>query len=404
MEETMDSNKKHNFCIIPGRVKLSDIYIVFIGIYFFMYSIIHGTNFYQMTNISSIISSIWGFLWIGIRLLILIKVISEYQRRDWKVILLLIFSMVLSVKADGVWFTDAVWIICSLKHVDYKALLKCVFFALMMSLTCIVGLCYIGKLSDDLFFRGEGLIRHSFGYQHPNTLAIRVFELCAIFVCIMQKKLRYVHSVIFMVLTLIVKYYTDCTTAGMMLGILSLSIIFICYANNSKNRRVGLIRKFVRFCMDKMKYMVYILPVLTIVFVLKSSWLQSMAKGTLLSRIIQARLYYSKYGISLLGSRLQVNNQNKNWSLISDLYTLDNGYMYMLLGYGIIAFALFIYVEVRLFVLFARKKNYTILTVLALYAVYGFMETMLIRIDTNFTLLFIGICLWENNRKKIDDI
>lgn len=394
MEESIENNINHNSCIRTGIVKTSDIFILLIGIYFFMYSIIYGTNFYQMTKVSSIISSMWSLIWIGIKILIFIKVLAEYQRRDWKVIVLLLFSIVLSFKADGAWFTDAVWIICALKHVNYRSLLKCVFFALIMSFACIVGLCFIGKISDDTFYRGESAVRHSFGYQHPNTLAIRVFELCAIFVCIKQKRLRYVHSIVFFAVMIIVKYFTDSTSAVTMLGALAFSVLFICYANKTNNGQVNSLKKIVRFCMDKVKYIILLMPVLATIFVINSSLLKTMVSGTLLSRVIQAENYYTAYGIKVFGNVLQINNKNDNWSLISNLYTLDNAYMYMLLGYGIIAFILFLYAEVKLFLLFARKRNYEILTVLALYAIYGFMEIIFIRMDMNFTLLFIGILIW----------
>ena len=67
----------------------------------------------------------------------------------------------------------------------------------------------------------------------------------------------------------------------------------------------------------------------------------------------------------------------------------------LLLGYGIIAFIIFIYYQVKMFRLFAKEKNYITLTVMAIYAVYGFMEVVFIRVDMNFTLLFMGMILFR---------
>ncbi len=392
-------NKKTDSSHARGIVKLSDIFIVLIGIYFFVYSTIHGTNFYQMTQLNALVYSAWGLVWNMVKLLVLIKVLIEYRSRDWKVIFLIVFSILLSLKSDGSWFTDAVWIICSLKNVNYKSLLKCVFFALMMSMACIVGLCLIGKIGNEIYYRNDGIVRYSLGYQHPNTLAIRIFELCAVFVCILQGKLRYIHSVVFFIIMFFIKYVTDSTTAVLLMGLMAFLTLFICYANNSGKKKIGYLRRFVRFWIDKMKYIVIIMPILAIFIVLNSSWLRDMVDGTLLSRIEQATFYYNVYGVKLLGSKLELNNNIKNWSLYTNLYTLDNAYMYMLLGYGIIAFVLFVYAEIKMFVLFSKEKNYAILMILALYAVYGFVEVALIRIDMNFTLLFAGICLWEYKEK-----
>lgn len=402
MEGSIESNKILHLTSRIGKVKQSDIFMFLVGIYFFMYTFTHGTNVYQMTGLSSLICPAWKLMWLCIRVLILLKVIKQYKKGDEKIIALLIFSYILGFKADGAWFSDTIWLVCSLRYVNYKALLKRVFIALFMSFVCVVGLCYIGKITDDLFFRSGEIIRHSYGYMHPNTFAIRVFELCALYSCIKNERLRYYHSLIFLVIMVYVKKVTDSTTAVISLRILALTIIFVTYANNHKNRKNSLFRRFIRFCIDKLKYVIFVMPMLAIFVVIFSSTFQKVVKGTLLSRVIQARYYFYTYGINLFGNKLKINGPSESWSAVYGLYTLDNGYMYLLLGYGIIAFIIFIYYQVKMFRLFAKEKNYITLAVMAIYAVYGFMEVVFIRVDMNFTLLFMGMILWNVKKKKAD--
>jgi hypothetical protein len=124
--------------------------------------------------------------------------------------------------------------------------------------------------------------------------------------------------------------------------------------------------------------------------------------GTLGSRASQSALYFERYGITVFGSQLKINSGTTGWSAYTSLYTLDNSYLYLLLGYGLVFFVLYILGEIILFRKCAKSKNFMMMTVLALYAMYGLMETVLIRIDCNFTLIFLTYVLWRPiNKNKL---
>ena len=94
---------------------------------------------------------------------------------------------------------------------------------------------------------------------------------------------------------------------------------------------------------------------------------------------------------------MEINNGIDNYQLeISKLYTLDNGYMYLLLGYGIIAFTLFLFGNFLLSKRLIKNKMFIPLIIIFIYALYGFAETTMIRFTYNFSVIFFSYILWNN--------
>lgn len=87
------------------------------------------------------------------------------------------------------------------------------------------------------------------------------------------------------------------------------------------------------------------------------------------------------------------------------LYTLDNGYMYLLLGFGIVLFLYFIFLHAgTLWWMFERRRlDYVI--VYGIFFIYGFLETLVIRTGMNFTLFYLFGFIWEyyDRRKQVEN-
>jgi hypothetical protein len=82
------------------------------------------------------------------------------------------------------------------------------------------------------------------------------------------------------------------------------------------------------------------------------------------------------------------------------MFTLDNGYMYLLLGFGVLAFSVFVIGELLLVFQAYRIEKWMLLIILILYLMFGMMETGLIRPHCNFFLLLLSEVLWEGSSIK----
>ena len=113
--------------------------------------------------------------------------------------------------------------------------------------------------------------------------------------------------------------------------------------------------------------------------------------------------YYRYYGFSLWGQTLMYYKTNPEETKKAGLYTLDNGYMYLLLGLGTILFLYFIFLQAGSMWWFFKRKRLDYIIVLGIYFVYGFLETQVIRTSMNFTLFYLFGFMWEYYDSKRDN-
>ena len=83
------------------------------------------------------------------------------------------------------------------------------------------------------------------------------------------------------------------------------------------------------------------------------------------------------------------------------LYTLDNGYMHLLLAFGIVLFLYIIFLHVGTIWWMFRRRRLDYVIVYAMFFIYGFLETNVIRTGMNFTLFYLFGFIWEYYDTKI---
>ena len=84
----------------------------------------------------------------------------------------------------------------------------------------------------------------------------------------------------------------------------------------------------------------------------------------------------------------------------SGLYTLDNAFVYLILGFGIVVSAIIAILYIGSILKAVKEHEYIILLLFVVYLIYGFTETALIRFSYNFTLVFTFAFVWKENFSK----
>ena len=199
-----------------------------------------------------------------------------------------------------------------------------------------------------------------------------------------------------------VKTVTDCSTVVLLLGLLLICTVLY----NKRGVTQFLYRKIT---VVRNLFLAGYLGVLgiTTVFVClcKDGEIFKKLFGTFGARIAEAVKYYQYYGFSLWGQPLMYNKSDPKEAEKAGLYTLDNGYMYLLLGFGIVLFLYFIFLHAgTLWWMFERRRlDYVI--VYGIFFIYGFLETLVIRTGMNFTLFYLFGFIWEyyDRRKQVEN-
>ena len=80
---------------------------------------------------------------------------------------------------------------------------------------------------------------------------------------------------------------------------------------------------------------------------------------------------------------------------VVDKLFLDNGYMALLLRYGIVAYCIFSVCYFFTMIYLRKKNQYYLLTILFVYALYGVMENGVYMVTHNIFLILFGNLLYQ---------
>lgn len=240
-----------------------------------------------------------GIVWAITRVFIVIKMLTELQVNDFKVIFLLIFALLSDYISGGSAITTAIWFICGAKNINVDRLLKPIFYTHLIGVSFVVFLALSGTIENTVYNRGTGEIRYSMGFYHPNTFAGHMILLVSIYLMLrnLYKKIRFIDCAIITVCTVWTYIITNSGTGVILMGTLCILGLVICFSK----LKLGFIKRINEFLLDKLKYVMIAMPifVLWLTLVFDSGLIQF--QGTLLSRVSQAAIYFKYYTPNLLG-------------------------------------------------------------------------------------------------------
>lgn len=372
---------------------LANIFIFLTVLYSFLNILIYGTTLNEYENLYSVLNNMITLTWEIIRIFILIKLLIQFDKRTMFAFALITIAILTSYFSKGGWVSECIWLICGMKKVNIKKFVKYLFFSNLIGTLTIIILSYSGVINDLILYRGA-MARHSMGFNHPNAFGARILQLASMYLFLKKDTIKKKDCILTLVLAMIILSVADSLTSFFLMIILSFGVFFISILNK---RNIKLKKIFERIFL-KFGKVFWIIPIIAVSVTVLSLNVSKYFGGNLLSRILQARYYFDYYGLSFFGTQLETNNTIENFNLqFSKLYTLDNGYIYLLLGYGVISFSLFVVGNVFLSKKLFAKKDYVSALVIVIYSIYGLFETMMIRYTYNFSLLLLAELLWNNS-------
>ena len=123
---------------------------------------------------------------------------------------------------------------------------------------------------------------------------------------------------------------------------------------------------------------------------------QKKLNEMLTTRIYQMSYFWQTYSITLFGQYLNTVSSSAANSL-NAMHALDNSYLNILLGSGVIIFILFVGSLLYMAVKATRMKNYKIACIVACVFFWGFMETAIYKLEFNAIILLLQTVLYNQN-------
>ncbi|WPC22379.1 hypothetical protein N6G96_03970 [Pediococcus inopinatus] len=302
----------------------------------------------------------------------------NFKREEVFLILIQLAIAVVALKANMVSLTVIVLLNAFFSY--YNSSINLNYFtriSFLLFMITVISYYFFGFNSqyDISMWRINGLInRSSIGFTQPNQAMLAWVGIFFGFILNMSKKNRV--GYIFLLLGSITVYIQTKSRTGFVILLSILTLTFL-----------------LRNCLDKpvSRLLKSILIILPTSFFGVSIWLMNQSTNNTLNSLLSGRPMLYKQFFDLTGITLWGNSVIEN-------KMLDNSYLSMLLGKGIV-FSVFYIITLIYLIMSAKKLSVRLFIVISLFFVYGLTETLLFR----FELLLPIIMSLHVSKEEIDE-
>lgn len=268
--------------------------------------------------------------------------------------------------------------------VDYKRIIRTMKSTWLWCLVTVALLSLMRIIPTTGGVRETGEVRMSLGFVHANTLGFILF-IVGLLIFVDSYEVRSWNSfIVLLLLTTVDFYIANSRTTTLLLLIMDIVIGTKVFKNDMISHYLN--KKWVR----------NLLLVLVIALIGFTVWFATsyngsgrllLLNGLLNNRVQNGSYYMSLYGISLFGKNIP------QFVLWKDNFTqlyLDNGYLLMLIKYGVIATVIYMMMILRSARKAIRVKNIAMVVAIGLIAVSLFTEQSALRWCFCPTLMYMS--------------
>lgn len=318
------------------------------------------------------------------------------QNEFFQMTAVLIVTMLYAMKTGDLYWSILILLIYSSKKINIKNIYNISLRIIVVGIIGVLILCMIGVLPDILTSRNTieqiDYNRHSFGFYHSNVLPLLVFYLEVYYICIAKEKARDKVIISFVIIASVVNFLCHSRNA------LILSILLSIFFWFAKKKRRG---------NHKILYGITILSI-PCMSAFSYAMMYLLLKGGIWNTI--DTLFSGRFRLAIFKMRrigLHLINIMSNESFVSDnivyidgkkmsTVVLDNGYLYILLRYGILI--LLFYFGVAYLLAKKNRGNACILGTLVLVFIANFVDNDLVDYS------FLPFILWAFNDWRTNNI
>lgn len=345
---------------------------------------------YSLVNTQIEISGIESqiFLLIECALFVLYFFMRKFKLKIALVMLGLIFIAGLTYYSTGASaFMIMIMIAILLETVEYSNVFLVIFITRLTMLVIVIMFSVLGLLdtyqrtitkAGTIVTSGYGL-----GFTHPNRLAYVFLFLSLIFICYKNRHLKKINILCMICLDLIGYKITKSRT--LIISVLGVSFIICMYQSKHFKQITKKILKIMAIIIMPLCAAVsIIIPRLMLTATGKVQTILYAINGLFSSRFTHIYRAFLNYPITLFGG---VNDFSKLETLYN-YSTVDNGYIRLLYGFGIIGFVLFILFSTICIKSIIDYEEYIYLIAYIAIAVWGINENILESFAFNFSIIF----------------
>ncbi|WP_155839009.1 hypothetical protein [Butyrivibrio sp. LB2008] len=317
-----------------------------------------------------------------ILLVIQIVFFQRYQTKELVYIAIVTIPIVIATISSSHNVMMSTWIfIVAAKYIDFDKLIKIAYVVQIIMVAIVLYLFFSGVIDEYTMYRGA-ILRHSLGFGHPNRLGIRVLQLIVCRCYLRRKKLGISDILIILAAAIFVNRVANSKTAYYSLLVFAV-MITVRVISNMMN--IG-IERYISYTIYMAGAVNVLSIVLTFIDIKKYPFLKRIDKAMSI-RFSTGHETLKHYGVSVWGQDIQSIVKRHVIGRIYHFW-LDNAYMSILLRYGVVVFLIFSSLYISTMLYLKKQKQYMLLEIMCLFAIYGVMENNFSMSRNIFLLLF----------------
>lgn len=356
--------------------------IFFLGLLLIELSYV-SVNIILVQNYLSFIKLLgFGFLILSIMLSARDELYSG--KKIFAISLILLISLVIFIKYQSLIILEIVLVATNCINKDFSKIIKYDMLIKIFLLITIITFYMIGLTNGNYeVIMRNNVIRRSLGFFHPNTLAMFFMVITFEYLYLNKSKMNIFKFLLVLVLSIIFTKITDSRTALYCTVGLIITIIF-----NIKKRKKIFNNKLLNFIITN-SFIIFLLSS----FIISVMYLNGFTYANKLDILLNNRISYQAFFVKNYHITLFGNN------VIYDI-TLDNGYLKLLLNFGLIPAIIYAFIYLCNFKKGIQKDSIYI-AILILILIYSLCESSMLYVSYNVFFLY-AFCNVDKKIKNYD--
>ncbi|MCI9572604.1 MAG: hypothetical protein HFH97_08340 [Lachnospiraceae bacterium] len=312
-----------------------------ISIFDFGFILYFLTLFIDDLALDNITVGIKGIRYVAYMLFV-IHIVSTNRIKNRQLLYFLIaFSggIGISLLTHDVYWAIAALMVLAVRKIDPVHIVKLSYCILLIAtmITVLMALAGLIPMSVNIHRRaGETIVRYGMGFYHSNVLPLIVFYLMIYRMLIYGRKIKIAEIVLWNCLSIVV--YNICYSRNGLYAILLCGVLYSLYIRLTKKKTSVSYKKILKFFA---KYSIYI----CIVFSMLMTAIQGMGLNSIwqINKFFTGRFAIAYHQIEESGIYLINILSKEEYKLVARV--LDNGYLFVVLRYGILFLLFYIIMQ-----------------------------------------------------------
>lgn len=334
---------------------------------------------------------VFGFL------LLHILFMQSYKKSEMVVIILITLPIVISTVLSGNRNLLSLWMfVVGAKKISFNRIVRVAYRILLIMVPMVIFFWQVGLLEDHTVMRGD-IRRYSLGFSHPNLLGTRIFQLVLCH-CYINKDIINIWNYCYIILAafFVVKVPNSQTVY---ISLIALFVLLIIY-EYVRNQKPIFMKLYAGGLLIGAVLCAVISIILSFIDVNRNYVLKKIDIW-ISGRFSWGYKVWQIYGTSLMGQKIYISSDEVRRIGLSGRLWLDNAYLSLLLRYGILVFLMFTFFYICLIYKKFVQKQYILVIILFLYAMYGIMECGLYMIGNNIFLIVFADLLYNKKMQNL---